>query len=222
MTGQAPFGWRDGEGWLILSGGAHPLSEIRALALSRCNPFADVACIAQTDSIGDALLDDLAELGAPSGYHIDLAEQDNNELYERITSAGMIVIAAQCADSLRRALRQTAVHALKQALSGGVLILCEGAAAGLFGEQRWSAPDGLTRGLNFVQGAVILPAGAESSDQVAQVVRSERPEVAAIRLARGSALALGPGGQLETWGDHDITIRLGALQPQELARAEAN
>lgn len=221
MAGQAPFGWRGGEGWLILSGGAHHLSEIRAMALSRCNPGADIACIAQTDEMGDALMDDLAELGAPTGYHIDLAEQDNNHLYERITSAGMIVIAAHCADALRLALRQTAVHFLKQALAGGTLILCEGAAAGLFGERRLSAADGLMRGLNFVQGAVILPAGAGSSDRAARQAQSALSEVAVIGLARGSALALGPGGQLETWGSHDVTIRLGALQPQDLARAEA-
>ncbi|MCY4464897.1 MAG: hypothetical protein OXE46_05115 [Chloroflexi bacterium] len=221
MTGQVPFGWRQAEGWLILSGGAHYLSEIRAMALSRCNPGADIACISQADAMGDALMDDLAELGAPTGYHIDLAEHDNNQIYERITSAGMIVIEAHCADSLRLALSQTAVHALKQALSGGTLILCEGAAAGLFGAHRLSAEDGLMRGLNFVQGAVILPADADSSDYAARLVQGALPEVAVIGLARGSALALGPGGQLETWGNRDVTIRLGALQPQESARAEA-
>ncbi len=221
MSVAAPFGWRDGEGWLILSGGAHHLGEIRAQALSRCNPGADIACISQADDMGDAVMDDLAELGAPTGYHIDLAEPDNNLIYERITSAGLIVIEAHCGDSLRRALSQTAVHALKQAHAGGALILCEGAAASLFGEHRWSAADGLMRGLNFVSGAVILPGGDDSSDQATRLVQSALPEVAVIGLARGSALALGPGGQLETWGNRDITIRLGALQPLELARAEA-
>ncbi|MCY4147388.1 MAG: hypothetical protein OXE95_10270 [Chloroflexi bacterium] len=221
MSGQTPFSWRDGEGWLVLSGGAHPLSEIRARALSRCDPFADIACIAQTDEMGDALMDDLADLGAPTGYHIDLTEPDNNQLYARITSAGLIVIAADCADSLRSALRQTAVHALKRALAGGTLLLCEGAAAGLFGEHRWTAGDGLTRGLNFVSGAVILPAGDESSDYAAWQAQSSLQEVACISLARGSALALGPDRNLETWGERDVTIRLSALQPPGLARAEA-
>ncbi|MYA91828.1 MAG: hypothetical protein F4Y30_00190 [Chloroflexi bacterium] len=221
MSGQAPFSWRAGAGWLVLSGSAHPLSEIRALALSRCNPGADVACIAQTDVMGDALMDDLAELGAPAGYHIDLAEVDNNLLYERIASAGLIVLAARCTDSLRRALSQMAVHALKQALAGGALLLCEGAAAELFGERRLSAADGLTRGLNFVHGAVILPTSAGHNVQATRWLQSQLSEVAVIRLQPGSALALGPGGQMETWGNRDITIRISALQPQELARAGA-
>ena len=221
MTGLAPFSWRSGEGWLVLSGGAHPMSEIRAMALSRCNSGADIACITQADEVGDAVMDDLAELGAPTGYHIDLAEPDNNLIYEQITSAGLIVIAAHCADSLRSALRQTAVHALKHAFSSGTLLLCEGAAASLFGEQRWSAADGVMRGLNFVSGAVIVPAGADSGDHVARLVQNALPELAVIGLASGSALALGPGGQLETWGSHDVTVRLGALQPLEVARAEA-
>ena len=211
MTGQAPFSWRQGEGWLVLSGGAHHLSEIRAMALSRCNPGTDIACISQADDLGDAVMDDLAELGAPTGYHIDLAESDNNLLYERITSAGLIIITAGCADWLRGALRQTAVHALKEAFSSGTLLLCEGAAAELFAEHR-VLENGWGRGLNFVQGAAILSSATGSIELPARLLQRALPDMAVIILARGSALALGPGGQLETWGDRDITIRIGARQ----------
>ncbi len=212
MNGQVPFRWSETQGWLALSGGAHPLSEVRARALSRCGAGAIIAYISLAEDLGDALMDDLAELGGPTGYLVDLDEQDNNEIYERISSAGMIVIEANCSEELRRALTQTAVHALKQALAGGAIVLCEGAAASLFGERRLSASGNLLRGLDFVQGAVILSPADASTDEAARRVQEALPDLAVIGLAPGAALALGPGQQLETWGRQDVTIRLGAFE----------
>ena len=211
MTGQAPFRWRESAGWLALSGGARPLGEIRATALSRCAAGASIAYISLAEDMGDDLMDDLAELGAPSGYLVDLDELDNNEIYERVSSAGMIVIEGSCAETLRRALTQTVAQAVKQALAGGAIVLCEGAAACLFGERRLTAAGNLLRGLDFVQGAVILSPANSPIDAAARLVQEARPDFAVIGLTPGAALALGPAQQIEAWGSRDVTIRLSAL-----------
>ena len=70
------------------------LGEIRARALSRYDGSSDIAYISLAADLGDALMDDMAELGAPSGYLVDMDDGDNNEIYERLSAAGMIVIEA--------------------------------------------------------------------------------------------------------------------------------
>ena len=135
MREAAPFNWRSANGWIVLSGHADYLSEIRARALSRAIAGGAIAYISLADDMGDALMDDMAELGATTGYLVDLEENDNNEVYERLSTAAMIVLQADgAADLLMQLLRRTAVHALKEALNRGGLILFEGDAAAVAGE----------------------------------------------------------------------------------------
>ena len=94
MSEQAPLQWLPSNGWIVLSGRADALSEIRAQALSRHNASGAIAYISLADDLGDELMDDMAELGAASGYLVDLEEQDNNEIYERLSVAAMVVIDA--------------------------------------------------------------------------------------------------------------------------------
>ena len=213
MSELTPFSWIDSPGWIVLSGRADPLSDIRAQALSRFHANATIAYISLADDLGDALMDDMAELGAPTGYLVNLEESDNNEIYERLILAGMIVIdAADYADRLLRLLRQTAVHALKEALNRGALILFEGSAAALAGEQFIAADGELRPALNLVSDVLVTPeAGNLSADNDTFRARRILPEMAFIGLPRGAALALGPDRHIETWGDADVTISLGDL-----------
>lgn len=206
MPIEAPFTWIDSNGWLVLSGPPDALSEIRAQALSRCDDAGAIAYISMADDLGDALMDDMAELGAATGYLVDLDAADNNEIYERLTGAGMIVIeAAQAAETLQPLMTHTVLSALKAALERGALILLEGAAASLAGENRLTAARQLTAGFNFVRNALItMSAAGESIPRI----QHELPDVSIIGLAPGAALALGPGRRIETWGDGEVTISL--------------
>ena len=152
MSDQAPLAWLPSKGWIVLSGRADPLSEIRAQALSRHNAGGAIAYITLADDLGDELMDDMAELGAASGYLVDLDEQDNNEIYERLSGAAMIVVDADGQGGrLLRLLRRTAIHALKEALNRGALILFEGEAAAIAGEFALTADDRIESGLNLLQ-----------------------------------------------------------------------
>jgi len=206
MPPDAPFTWIDSNGWLILSGPPDALSEIRAQALSRYDGAGAIAYISMADDLGDALMDDMAELGAATGYLVDLETGDNNEIYERLTGAGMIVIeAARASESLERLMTQTVLSAMKSALERGALILLEGAAASLAGEYRLTAESGLSGGMNFVRNALITMSAAS---ELMPDIHHELPEVSIIGLAPAAALALGPGRRIETWGDAEVTISL--------------
>ena len=207
----APFSWLPSNGWLVLSGRADALGEIRALALSRHNARDAIAYISLADDLGDALMDDMAELGATSGYLVDLEEQDKNEIYELLSAAAMIVIEADGGgDRLLRLLRHTAVHAMKEALSHGALILLEGAAATTAGQYILGTDDRVDSGLNFLYNALVVTEVSSVAEHAAlRCARVQMPDAVFIGLASGSALALGPDEQLETWGESQVAISLG-------------
>lgn len=210
MLDGAPFTWLDSNGWLVLSGPPDALSEIRARALSRYEGSGALAYISLAPDLGDALMDDMAELGAPAGYLVDLEERDNNAIYERLSAAGMIVIeAAHDPEGLQKLMSHTVQSALKLALERGALILLEDAAAAIAGQHRLSAAGQLAAGLNFVGNAVISTRADNRAETVlARGLERELPAFSIIKLARGSALALGPASQIETWGDGEVTISL--------------
>jgi len=195
----------------VLSGRADPLSEIRAQALSRHNASGAIAYISLADDLGDELMDDMAELGASSGYLVDLEEQDNNEVYERLIGAAMIVVdAAGQGDRLLRLLRRTAIHALKEALNRGALLFFEGAAAAIAGEFVLAADHRIESGLNLLRNALVaIDASSVAGDDALRAARGELPDAIFLGLETGSALALGPQGQIETWGERPVAISLG-------------
>ena len=213
MTEVAPFSWQETAGWLVLSGRSDALGEIRARALSRCDASGAIAYISLAPDSGDALMDDLAELGAASGYLVDLEDSDNNEVYERLSSAAMIVVEApDPGEHLLRLLRRTAVHALKEAMNGGALVLLEGPAAATAGEYAIDCAGHVGAGLGLVQGAVIAAEAVGYADNGRlPSARFHMPETTFIGLAPGAALALGPAGAIETWGQGRVSISLGNL-----------
>lgn len=210
MSTATPFSWLDSNGWLVLSGKPDALGEIRACALSRYDGSSAIAYISLAADFGDALMDDMAELGAPSGYLVDLDENDNNEIYERLSAAGMIVIEADGnAAALAALVSQTVISALKAALERGALILFEGAAASIAGERRRNAAGEWAAGLNFIQNALIWPsAGCDAQDAMLRAEDGAPLDVPVMVFAPGAALALGPAGQIETWGEGEVTISL--------------
>lgn len=212
MVEQIPFSWLESNGWLVLSGSADALSEIRAQALSRVNADGAVAYISLAGDLGDALMDDMADLGAPSGYLVDIENDDNNSMYERLQAAGMIVIEpGDDIERLNRLMSQTVVRAIKDALNAGSLVLFEGIAASLAGEHVVRPNGKVAKGLKFVTNAYISPdtrSILETDD--AEAVFVEHPETVFIAVQRGSALVLGPQGHVETWGEKQVTISLGS------------
>lgn len=219
MREMAPFKWLTTGGWIVLSGPANARSEIRARALSRALAGGAIAYISLSDDMGDALMDDMAELGATTGYLVDLQEQDNNEVYERLSTATMIALQAEgAADLLLQLLRRTAVHAMREVLSRGGLILFEGDAASVAGEHVFDQSGEVVSGLSFVKGALITADAASIAESGSlRAARLQLPQATFIGLASGSALVLGPDGHIETWGERQVTISLGDLARESSA-----
>ena len=80
----------------------------------------------------------------------------------------------------------------------------------LFGQWVLSDDGELLDGLDWVKNTFIEPesSGMEDSRAV-QMVMAQIPDALAINIAIGSALVLGPDGQIEIWGEKNVTISLG-------------
>lgn len=207
--------WLSGEGWLVFSGadGRHPhTSAIRSQALARASSDGIVAYLSLAEDKGDALMDDMEDLGAPTGYLVDLEQESPASITEDLKEASVIVI--ETGDSLERlayALQGEALSAIRQRYEDGALILVEGLATHLFGA--WSVGDDgmLFDALGWVRNAFIVPAATSSEEApFAQEVLISHPHALAIEIGAGSALALGAGGVIETWGKRQVTVSLGS------------
>lgn len=203
--------WPDGLGWLVLSGGDDTGSELRARAL-RLIALNDgaIAYIGISESSADATLDDLEDLGAPTGYLVNVMMEDDDTLHNQLESAGMVMIDAdEPTEALRSSLVGAADDAIRAAHLRGAVVLAEGANAALFGA-RLAAGDRLKKGLDWLANALILPGVVSLAESpVAQQALSEDDGAIVVGIGAGSALALGPGGLIETWGARQVTIALG-------------
>ncbi len=205
--------WLDGRGWLILSGGGGADTPLRAQALGRMDADGGVACIsfAQSPDASERVLADLEDLGAPSGYIVDVMAEDDQTLISRLAEAGMIVVeGGASAEDVRAALLGAAVEGIRSAYMNGAVVLAEGVSATAFGA--WvPASGGILNGLAWLEAALVVSGAAgQGESRLIRSVLAGHPEGIAIGVGAGSALALGPDGQVEAWGQAEVAITLGA------------
>jgi hypothetical protein len=151
----------------------------------------------------------LSDLGAPSGYLVDLASEDDETIQSKLAEAGMVVIeGGATASEVRSSLYGAAIAGIQKAYENGAVILVEGTSAMVFGEWVRQASGELTAGLEWLKSALIL-LGADVAEPAKKALISQ-PEAIAVGIGVGSALALGPDGEIETWGKKEITVLLGS------------
>jgi hypothetical protein len=208
--------WPEGRGWLVLSGGPHALGEVRALALSRVSLLdGEVVYVGVDEDSGEEIIDDLIDLGAPTGYLVNVLTEDDETIQASLSGAALIVIPGEIdALTLRSALMGAALEGMRAALEHGAVILAEGQAAAIFGKVIALDNGELLDGFHWLQQALVLPGVSSLADsvQVLEALAINAVEVA-VGIGVGSALALGPEGQVETWGEREVTVVLGGQRP---------
>jgi hypothetical protein len=197
-----------GRGWLVLAGGdARDSGEVRALALRKLKPDGHVAYVSLGES-DDAMIDDLADLGAPAGYQVDVLREDDDTIRDLINEAALVVLPPNySARELRAVIAGAAVEAIMTAYDEGAVILAEGPAATVFGAIFVDSDGTPQEGLQWLEGAVILSGIASITEsEQARALLSSQTATVAVGLASDAALALGPEGLVETIGS--VTIAL--------------
>lgn len=212
MSNRLIMSWPAGLGWLVLTGGYDIGSVIRAQALERANISGRVAYISLADDMGDALMDDMEDLGAPTGYIVDILHEDGESIFQQLHDASVIVIqAGNSINTLRQYLVGPALKGIRESYIRGGVILVEGMATSLFGMTLLDDDAVLVSGLGWIKQAVLL-SGLTSIAEApfARQILLDQPESVVIIIGKGSALALGPEGRAEPWGKGQITISLGS------------
>lgn len=212
MTSKGLLHWIDGPGWLVLSAGDTPDSEIRALVLERAASTGGVAYITFAPDEGDALMDDMEDLGAPTGFLLDLQQDTPEALRKGLEAAAIVVIEGDAdPEMMRERLDGPTGQLLKAAFARGVMVLVEGRAAELFGEWMIGDEGELVDGLGWLRGVLVVSGITSLSEsRRARAVLLMQPDAIMIGIGAGSALALGPQGEVETWGQKQVTISLGS------------
>lgn len=212
MPSQNVFSWKDGRGWLVLSGGQEPTSAIRAAAIERASADGALVVLVLGDAAAsDALLSDMGELGAPSGYLVDATTEDDDTIRVQVGEAGIVVVSSDAPPrDVRSNLLGAVTDGLATAYERGALILAEVSAAAALGA--FIVDTGMViDGLGWLDNSLIVPGMTSVSDSpAAQMVIAQKPAAIVIGVAVGSALALGGNGMVETWGGKQITIALGS------------
>lgn len=202
--------WPHGRGWIILSGGHVSGSPLRTQVLQRVNREGPVVYLGQGNP-SDETLDDLEDLGAPTGFHVDLVAEDDESIIEQVKGASLVVIdETHSAESMKHNLAGAAIEGILEAYRLGAVLFFEGQNASVIGSVFVNEDGILIDGLDWLTNTLVM-VGAELQNQpvTAQSVLQVRRELSALEIAFGSALALGPFNQVETWGNAQVKITLG-------------
>ncbi len=212
MSGANLIRWRKGEGWLVLSGGGDFSSgetgdiEAQALGLAPVGqPIAYIWAAGDVEA-ADRHLAALEEMGAPTGYLVDVLTEDDDTLRTQLGDAAMIIVGEGPAlETLRSGLLGAAHEAIISAYEHGAVVLGIGQGAAIFGS---ILPQ--NDGLGWLERAAIIPGyeRAGRADQMRALLLAH-PDSYGLGIESGSAVALGPNGVLEVWGRRQITVTLG-------------
>lgn len=211
MTSNSVLRWPDGRGWVVLSGG--PSDAVRAHALSVAAADGGVAYVALRDATAaEMLMLDMDDLGAPAGYLVNMQTDTETALFDRLAEASVIVIGNLTdAETWCAVLTGAAAAGIYAAYEHGAVILAEGTGAAALGGWIMTDEGDITPGLGWLENALIFP-GLTSAGQSerARYALTAQPAALAVGVGSDSALALGPDGQVETWGQQHVTIALGS------------
>lgn len=224
MPQSSMFQWRDGAGWLVLSGGGNfkdnETLDIDTPVLSRTvshNPLAYIWAAGDADT-ADLYLEYLVELGGRTGYLVDIAAETDESILQELREAGIIVLGdGQNSQHLHRHLKGDVLQAITNAYENGATIYGQGNSAMFLASWMNLTGTGLQQGLGWMANSLIVPYYApERAPQVKTWLQNVIPDSYALGLGKGAALALSPDGSVEIWGKNDITVLLGQnFQPEQ-------
>jgi hypothetical protein len=227
MPHQGPLQWLDGEGWIILLGGgdwrrgATDPVDARLLSLANLDRPMVVLISEGSSNLADEILEHYALLGGPGGQAFSLATMTRDQFQTEafvtlLQEAGILYLGGDNPLPLINNLLGTlTLRAIVEGYSTlqGLSLIGVGAGAAALG--RWVFPPAppyqQTMGLGFLINAVVAPHFTTTAET--PILRA-LPQIGGTFLGLGipdnTALALGPEGQLETWGEGQITAVVSA------------
>lgn len=209
------FRWRSGQGWLVLAGGGPWHTDanfaLESQLLSHTHAGGPVAYIwaASDAETADRHLDALGDMGARTGYLVDIMTETDDTLHTQLIEAGIVILGdGPNPLNLLDGLVGPAMAAIEEAYERGATIYAPGHSAALMGTHILGDGEVLD-GFGWLTRAFVVP---YHTTEIAPALRESLlhyPSSYGAGLAEGAGLALGPRGQVEVWGNQQVTISLG-------------
>ncbi|MBN8594638.1 MAG: hypothetical protein J0M33_22975 [Anaerolineae bacterium] len=208
MSRSSVLEWPDGSGWLVLAGG--PDTAIRGQAIQRM-AAGGVVVYVNTGQGSDTIQEDMEDLGAPTGYILDILSEDDETIQQQMADANLIVLGGDDPPSaIRSALIGPVASAIRQGFERGSVLLCEGPAAAVWGTWMVDEVGTLLPGLDWLPRSIVLPGVTSAAgNPLATRLLAEHPNALLIGPGTSSALSLGPEGAVEAWGARQVMVALG-------------
>ena len=214
MTQLRPF--RSGRGWLVLLGGSSgtwpPTEAVDRAAIERMpgGPIAFVPAAGCPPDYGESFLATYARLGAPDGYVVevrDLASAQDARNVAPLEEARLIYFGGGDTTRLLAAMTGTpALDAVAAAYEAGAVIVGMSAGAIALAAYGVSLSAGVLRGWGWLPDALVSVHHTPARDEALARAHRDRPGTVAIALPEHAALAIGPKGEQEEWGEPGIAI----------------
>ncbi|HLF29048.1 MAG TPA: Type 1 glutamine amidotransferase-like domain-containing protein [Anaerolineae bacterium] len=220
MTQAGPLRWRTGAGWLVLIGGGNwettePIDRNAIEAMTDEAPIAFVPAAGGSPDSGESFLEHYTRLGAPPGYVApiyDATSANDPVNARRLVQAGLIYLGGGDTRQLLDALTGTpALDAIAAAYASGAIVV--GMSAGAMALCAWGvALDpavGVLQGWGWLPHVIAAPHYTPERSTALREALLQHPQLLGLGLPDDTALALGPDGEVLTWGSGQITVTLG-------------
>jgi cyanophycinase-like exopeptidase len=178
-------------------------------------PIAFVPAAGCPPDYGESFLATYARLGARDGYvvpvHDEASARDERNV-ELLTRAGLIYFGGGDTRRLLAALTGSpALDAIASAYDAGAVVC--GMSAGAIALAAWGVSMdpaiGVLRGWGWTGNALVSVHHTPARDEALARAHRDRPDAIAIALPEHAALAIGPNGEAEHWGDAPVGMTPG-------------
>jgi cyanophycinase-like exopeptidase len=207
-------------GWLVLVGGSSgtwlPTEPIDRAAIERMNSAAPIAFVPAAGcppDYGESFLETYARLGARDGYVVpvrDSASAHDRENVRLLQRAGLIYFGGGDTRLLLASMAGSpALEAIAAAYEAGAVICGMSAGAIALAAYGVSLHAGVLEGWGWLPGTLVSVHHTPVRDDALALALRDHPEAIAIALPEHAALAVGPDGEVQHWGEPGITITSG-------------
>jgi hypothetical protein len=204
---------QSGSGWVVLASRVPRLGGDTPELAARLVEHIDLSRPPAVLTMGEVppaglpdLVGDLTGLLAVEPALLSASEEAPPELAE----LSLIVLAGgNSADWVERLAQDGLGQTLLKALAQGAVLLVVGAAAGALGSW-YLEGETVHKGLGWVAGSIILTGSSQPSESTpVRQLLAEQGRAYALALADHTLVALGPGSELEVWGESQPVIVFG-------------
>ena len=220
VTQAGPLRWRTGAGWLVLVGGGpwrstEPIDRKAIEAMADDAPIAFVPAAGCPPDYGESFVAHYASLGAPPGYVVpihDGASARDPVNVRRLAQAGLIYFGGEDAQRLLDTMTGTpALDAVAAAYAAGTVVV--GYSAGAVALAAWGVSSdrggGVLRGWGWLPNAIVAPHYMPDQANGLRAALIDHPDLLGLGIPDDIGLALGPNGEVFTWGSGQVTVTLG-------------